>query len=538
MTPQTSGKQQSTAPDFSLLLNRMEQEILGGKTPEKCRATLAREDLWSRFDPSDQVRWARLAQMAGEVDLALTILGHINHVAPSHVKAWQARLELLALMDRRSELARVAAESGKHLDETQQRPWLNLSGGAEIHRKDAGMDGAAAPFVALKERQHHIDRFLEIFSGREDCFARQWADKKEGKQGYVPVRRPMGAEDVEDHLKGRKTYGIYLLRRDATVKTAVMDVDVAPKFREGKLSKEDRGILRREGAYLMKRIRDMSEAAGCAPLVEFSGGKGFHFWFIMDRPIPAGQAKQWLERIREPLYRDLSAFSLEVFPKQGELTGKGMGNLVKLPLGVHRVTGKRSYFYDCLDHGTEAQLKFLSKVKPGDADKMAFATVSGKRENVLIHPRLKKWAGDFPELQLLETRCPPLGQIMAGCRQGRAYSEREEKILFQTIGFLPRGKTLLHHLMGPITDYNPHLVDFKLSRLRGTPLGCKRIHSLLNFTGDMCVFEENGDTYDHPLRHVKGWKNGGEPKCEKVENLQDALENLNHAMVQVKRFLS
>ncbi len=538
MTAQTSGKQQTAAPDFSLLLSRMEQEILGGKTPEKCRATLAREDLWSRFDPSDQVLWARLAQMAGEVDLALSILGHINHRAPSHVKAWQARLELLALLDRRSELARVAAASRKYLDETQSRPRLNLSGGAESHRKDGGMDGAAAPFVALRERQHQIDRFLEIFSGREDCFARQWADKKEGKQGYVPVRRPMGVEDVEEHLRGRKTYGIYLLRRDATVKTAVMDVDVAPKFREGQLSKEDRGILRREGAYLMKRIRDMSEDAGCSPLVEFSGGKGFHFWFIMDRPIPAGQAKQWLERIREPLYRDLSAFSLEVFPKQGELTGKGMGNLVKLPLGVHRVTGKRSYFYDCTDHGTEAQLRFLSKVTPGDVDKMAFATVSGKRENVLIHPRLKKWAGDFPELQLLETHCPPLGQIMAGCRQGRAYGEREEKILFQTIGFLPRGKTLLHHLMAPMTDYNPHLVDFKLSRLRGTPLGCKRIHSLLNFTGDMCVFEENGETYDHPLRHVKGWKHDAGPKCEKIENLQDALENLNQAMVQVKRFLS
>ena len=267
MTAQTGGKQQSTAPDFSLLLSRMEQEILGGKTPEKCRATLAREDLWSRFNPSDQVLWARLAQMAGEVDLALSILGYINAHTPTHSKAWQARLELLALMDRRSELARVAAESG-NVAETQQRPWLNLGGGVEIHRKDTGMDGAAAPFVALKERQRHIDRFLEIFSGREDCFARQWADKKEGKQGYVPVRRPMGAEDVEDHLKGRKTYGIYLLRRDATVKTAVMDVDVAPKFREGKLSKEDRGILRREGAYLMKRIRDMSEAAGCAP----SGG--------------------------------------------------------------------------------------------------------------------------------------------------------------------------------------------------------------------------------------------------------------------------
>lgn len=473
MTAQTNGKHQTATPDFSLLLSRMEQEILAGRNQEKCRATLAREDIWLRLDPPDQVKWAHLAQMAGEVDLALTILGHINKIAPSHAKAWQARLELLAVMDRRGELARVAAESG-NVDETQRQSWLKLETGVQTGERDGTMDCAAVPFLALQERQRQIDRFLEIFSGREDCFARQWADKKEGKQGYVPVRRPMEPDDVEDHLKGRKTYGIYLLRRDATVKTAVMDVDVSPKFREGKLSQEDRGILRREGAYVMKRIRDMSEMAGCVPLVEFSGGKGFHFWFILDRPIPADQAKRWLEGIREPLYRDLSAFSLEVFPKQGELTGKGMGNLVKLPLGVHRGTGKRSYFYDCHDHGPEAQLKFLLGVKPGDADKMAFSMVSKKRENVLVHPRLKQWAGDFPELHQLETVCPPLGQIMAGCRQGRACTTREEKILYQTIGFLPRGKSLLHHLLAATTDYNPHLVDFKLSRLRGTPLGCKR----------------------------------------------------------------
>ena len=36
----------------------------------------------------------------------------------------------------------------------------------------------------------------------------------------------------------------------------------------------------------------MSESARCAPLVEFSGGKGFHYRLILDCPIPAGQAKK------------------------------------------------------------------------------------------------------------------------------------------------------------------------------------------------------------------------------------------------------
>lgn len=537
MIAESNRKKEPSAPDFSLLVSRLEQGILGGEDSEKYARVLAREDIWSRLTAQDRVRWAELAQMSGQVDLALKILAHINGNAPSLKSAWRARLELLAILDRRKELAEAYARAKEFLNPGEKKTWQNFASGTENQENDRTLDEASAPFVALREREQLIARFLEIFAGREDCFARQWVDKRDGKQGYVPVRRAMEPQDLEDHLKGTKTYGIYLLRSDATVTTAVMDVDVSRKFRDGKPSREDREILRREGAYLMKRIRDMSETAGCKPLVEFSGGKGFHFWFIMDRPIPAGQARAWLKPIREALYRDLSAFNMEVFPKQTVLSGKGMGNLVKLPLGVHRMTGKRSYFYDCRDHGVDAQLKFLMTVKSGNVDEMITSAQKERRENVVLHPRLKKWADDFPELQRLERCCPPLGQIMASCRQGRACTEREEKILFQSVGFLPRGKTLLHHLLGPLPDYNPHLVDFKLSRLRGTPLGCKRIHSLLNFTGDICAFEENGEVYDHPLRHVKEWNGQGGSKSEKVENLQDALENLDHAMMQVKRFL-
>jgi hypothetical protein len=38
-----------------------------------------------------------------------------------------------------------------------------------------------------------------------------------------------------------------------------------------------------------------------------------------------------------------------MFPKQDSLNGKDLGNLMKLPLGINRKTGNRSYFVrnDC-----------------------------------------------------------------------------------------------------------------------------------------------------------------------------------------------
>jgi hypothetical protein len=37
---------------------------------------------------------------------------------------------------------------------------------------------------------------------------------------------------------------------------------------------------------------------------------------------------------------------LEFFPKQASVKGKGLGNLIKLPLGIHRRTGRRSQLLD------------------------------------------------------------------------------------------------------------------------------------------------------------------------------------------------
>ena len=386
-------------------------------------------------------------------------------------------------------------------------------------------------------REEATELYLRLFSGREDCFARQWVDKREGKQGYVPVRRPMEKRDVEEHLKARKTLGIYLIRTDETVSVAVIDADLIKQFRKGKLKTEDKDLIKREQDYLLSRTMEIAEGIGLKPLVEFSGGKGFHFWFFFSSPVNAGEAKAHIEGIKNAVSRDLTAFNLEVFPKQSQLSGKGLGNLVKLPLGIHKLSGRKSYFLACNDRSVDAQLDFLSNVVPTRPSQIRGRKADAQNEKVMLRPRWRKWSDDYPELSKLENGCPPMSQIIAACRQGKTLSLREEKVLFQTVGFLSRSKTLLHYVMAFMSDYNPHLVDFKLSRLRGTPLGCKRIHSLLDFSADMCPFDGTPD-YAHPLLHLKEWARGVPSKAEKVENLQMALENLKLAVSQVQRFLT
>lgn len=528
-------REKTRMPDPALIFSVVEKDVFAGDNLDYCQKVLAQASIWQALEPERQLRWARLAQTAGDIDTALTVLGHLTRANPGFQEAWQDLLDLLLILGRKKEMASNLAFMKQHLPGGFHDQWLKRGQGLMHEPDDGASEAAAVPFERMRRRQELIDHYRSIFAGREDRFARQWANKAENKQGYVPVDRPMDRADVEDHISGVKTYGIYLLRSDATVATAVIDMDLSKKFRGVKVSAEEKQVIYRERTYLLQRIAEISRSTGIEPLGEYSGGKGFHFWFLFNPPLSARLARSALSRITEPLSRDVSAFHLEVFPKQDHLSGKGYGNLVKLPLGVHRLTGKRSYFMGCREREDMAQLEFLMGVHPADPANLMEIVNTPEKADVVMHPSMKPVADKYPELFKLECRCPPIAQVAAVCRSGKEITLREEKIVFQTIGFLPEAKAYLHHLMGFQPDYNPHLVDYKLSRVRSTPLGCRRIHTLLNYTGRFCAFE-NADGYIHPLLHLN-WAGDLPKKTEKAENLGAAINNLKLAISQVERFI-
>ncbi len=210
---------------------------------------------------------------------------------------------------------------------------------------------------------------------------------------------------------------------------------------------------------------------------------------------------------------------------------------MKLPLGIHRATGRPSFFLHVPDRSAPAQLAALRKAPVIASSRVMEVAGERKGAEVMVHPRQEAWAARFPELALLGERCTALSQIFVSCRQARTLSVREEKVLLGTLGFLDRGKTLVHHLVQELPEYNPHLVDFRLSRLRGKPLGCRKIHAILGLTGDLCPFERVPE-YAHPLLHWPQWKEEASAnRAERIGNLREALEELKHAISVVERFV-
>ncbi len=116
---------------------------------------------------------------------------------------------------------------------------------------------------------------------------------------------------------------------------------------------------------LWKKIRQH----GVQPVLEDSGNKGYHFWILFETPIPLGAA------------RAIGAFfgnGHEVFPKQDRFPEGGMGSLIKLPLGVHLASGRRSQFVGEDLSPYVRQIGYLHKVERQNGASLFESLVGGR----------------------------------------------------------------------------------------------------------------------------------------------------------------
>jgi hypothetical protein len=162
-----------------------------------------------------------------------------------------------------------------------------------------------------------LDRYMELFQGRHDVFASQEADG-----AYYPVRRPIFPDDYKRHLQGADTYGIYTVRPDDTTRLIAFDIDTMDP--EPRIS-------------IFQALRDL-RVQEHSFLFEFSGRKGFHIWLPFADWYPAGLAYRAARAVLQ-----VAGVKCEAYPKQPSV-GDGYGNLIKLPGGIHRVTGQPSRF--------------------------------------------------------------------------------------------------------------------------------------------------------------------------------------------------
>jgi len=190
-------------------------------------------------------------------------------------------------------------------------------------------------------RQQRVDLFQLLFHGREDVFAVRWQKAGTDISGYTPVfvdrektrHKAITRGDIENHLLGNATLGIYPLLKDNASYFITADFDEKEWKRDS------------------KAFYDTCRKHGMDVALEISrSGNGAHIWCFFDSPYPASKSRRiFLALLRQAKciddYSHDESFD-RLFPNQDMHSGKGLGNLIALPLQGTSRKENRTVFVD------------------------------------------------------------------------------------------------------------------------------------------------------------------------------------------------
>lgn len=218
-------------------------------------------------------------------------------------------------------------------------------------------------------------KVMDLFAHRRDVFAQQ-----QPNGAYYPVKRELTVDDVAEHLAGFSSYGTYVVRPEGlpahmpdlnSVRYICWDLDVQDERARDWMA----NLIQTAVFHLVDPGEDYtSDWKTSQLLMEFSGNKGYHFWLFFSEPVPAYQARAFAENEVMRHWRDAAEpmgwpLDVEVFPKQDTVDEGGYGNLVKLPFGIHAVSGNRSEVV-----GYQGWAKSVDEVVPLESSLLPEAT--------------------------------------------------------------------------------------------------------------------------------------------------------------------
>lgn len=410
----------------------------------------------------------------------------------------------------------------------------------------------------IEETDENIRLILQRFKGRTGVHAVQ---TKMGKGwGYIPERRDLTRQDISAHLSGQKTLGIYVTDINNTSSLMVFDLDIRKAYlKQYAQCPEERRRINSFIRESSKRLLELCRGLGLTPLVECSGNKGMHFWFFASEPILCRYWRVLGNWIINKVNYMPEELSWEIFPKQDKVPIDGLGNLVKLPLGIHQKTGKQSLFvesetFEPLDDQIKALKEATVITKKDFENILGTITIDNCRTDGFVREASHSGGNVLAAVQALPSQCNkavedfkievkiPLPerntvmveQVLSGCKpmwlimekaKTQGHLEQKEKhafvYIFTHLG--DEGKVFVHQVLNQLPDYQPDSVNAMIRAVPPNPSGCARIRKHIPeycINGNCsCQFRLPEGSYASPVVHAGIFPNTGNivPRAELVQ---------------------
>ncbi len=226
---------------------------------------------------------------------------------------------------------------------------------AEIVERGAERSASGNVLAGLLDR---------LFVERRDVKAWQSPDGS-----YHPDYGELTVADLCAHLSGCRTLGHYLLSREDKCRLLAFDIDlattgtwdgepIAPRGEFADLNSPYREGLTGQVLIVAEILARMTyRKLGVPVAIAFSGSKGCHVYgftgsepagVVRDAALDVVEACGSFRAVRGANFfaheNEEMSFEVEVFPKQGSLDGKKLGNLLRFPLGQNLKTGNGGFF--------------------------------------------------------------------------------------------------------------------------------------------------------------------------------------------------
>ncbi|MHC1599382.1 MAG: CRISPR-associated primase-polymerase type A1 [Candidatus Methanospirareceae archaeon] len=353
--------------------------------------------------------------------------------------------------------------------------------------------------------------FASIFRGRNAFFACQWVDEK-GRRGFSHVSRPLNLTEIKRHLSGEETIGLYLMDEEDRVRLSAIDIDISQKaLLEYAKDEEEVAKLHQLTQNDAARMASICDDLEIPFLIEDSGYKGRHLWFFFDALVPAKLVRAFLKFIVERAGMPSHGVHWEVFPDRDKVKGEGFGPLIKLPLGIHKRTNRRSLFLDREGNPLQNQIAALFKIRH---------IAQTKIEEILLTYGAKSRTAPTKK-----TESPLVASLLSGCNvvnylvkkaRDTHYLDNSERVtLLYTLGHLGQeGKDFLHETISNCINYDYNFTEKKIRKLKPCPISCARIREkhedIAMELGCNCHLKIPPKGYPSPVLHAfkqgqKGW---------------------------------
>lgn len=519
-------------PEFHLACARLWAQ-LGEPKLEATELSLAVRD--GLDTPETHRKIAELWMDMGSLQKAERHLKRVVELCPTDARAYR---DLAGLYEEMGNLEAAAAVYRAGSEATGD-PSLAVQPAAVSEILEASP--SPQPTAVRPPTEAEVVRFTHLFSGREGVYARQWVNAA-GDVGYSPVHEPLTPFVVRNHLLGNYTVGVYQLRIDLTVRFVAFDLDI-PKKLLPELGRDRRRWV--EAMHMVHRcavrLVEICRSFGLDPVLEDSGFKGRHVWCLLEEPVTAKIARSVGLGILEHLTDLPPDVYVELFPKQIDMRGKGLGNLIKLPLGLHQRTGRPSVFLDptaasrspvddqfgYILHGIKTTskdhfLSLLEKLSPVAHEPPSTSHESAREEPPRPIPVEVRPAYDLARdeaVQAVLSGCPVLREIVRKAQVYHELSNDERVVITHSLGLLETGPLAVNAILSKCAGVSEAL--FLKSRLRGNPISCpkirSRVPSVTARVGCACRFPDRPGLYPNPLMHLERKSESAPPLPSDVE---------------------